>query len=440
MKQLILFLLLGTCNTLFAQHTKLIQEAMNNYDYEKAIMLIDKEQPTTELLFQKGKALKSLGRNAEALHTFRQIIAGDSLNQRAFIEAAECCKQSAKYQDALKYYQKAIDIHPDNKYVRIQYISLLCNLQQYEEAFGESSVLAETDSSAVILHLQAQSLEGRTGFLDAALGCYHVIQDKYPDDYLAAANLGQIYNAMQFYEYAIEATEKYREADTTNVVVNRQNAQAYCLSGDYPMAIKRYEYLVGQRDSSFHTYYYLGVSYYATEKFYEAHDMLEIARKYDPENVNLLYYLGRACAKTSWKKQGIEYLETAIDLSLPKDSAMTRLYKGLRDCCRLGREPAKAIQAAKDQYKYDKTNHKLLYDIAIDYLFMKDNKNATHYLEAFLKTRPKDTKETAIEINKKGEVEDNMEYYYRSAMETLKKLKQKAKEEDFFKNGTLSKE
>ena len=440
MKQLILFLLLGTCNTLFAQHTKLIQEAMNNYDYEKAIMLIDKEQPTTELLFQKGKALKSLGRNAEALHTFRQIIAGDSLNQRAFIEAAECCKQSAKYQDALKYYQKAIDIHPDNKYVRIQYISLLCNLQQYEEAFGESSVLAETDSSAVILHLQAQSLEGRTGFLDAALGCYHVIQDKYPDDYLAAAKFGQIYNAMQFYEYAIEATEKYREADTTNVVVNRQNAQAYCLSGDYPMAIKRYEYLVGQRDSSFHTYYYLGVSYYATEKFYEAHDMLEIARKYDPENVNLLYYLGRACAKTSWKKQGIEYLETAIDLSLPKDSAMTRLYKGLRDCCRLGREPAKAIQAAKDQYKYDKTNHKLLYDIAIDYLFMKDNKNATHYLEVFLKTRPKDTKETAIEINKKGEVEVNMEYYYRSAMETLKKLKQKAKEEDFFKNGTLSKE
>ena len=135
MKQLILFLLLGTCNTLFAQHTKLIQEAMNNYDYEKAIMLIDKEQPTTELLFQKGKALKSLGRNAEALHTFRQIIAGDSLNQRAFIEAAECCKQSAKYQDALKYYQKAIDIHPDNKYVRIQLAcyAIFNNMKKHSE-------------------------------------------------------------------------------------------------------------------------------------------------------------------------------------------------------------------------------------------------------------------------------------------------------------------
>lgn len=438
MKQLFIFLLLCTCNVVIAQNAKHIQEAMNNYDYETAITLIDKEKPTTELLFQKGKALKSLSRNAEALDVFRQIISNDTLNQRGFIEAAECCKQMAKYQDALKYYQKAIDINPDNKYVRIQYISLLCNLQQYEEAFGESSLLAETDSSAVVLYLQAQSLEGKTGFLDAALGCYHVIQDKYPGDYLAAAKLGQIYNAMQFYEYAIEATEKYRETDTTNIVVNRQNAQAYCLSGDYPTAIERYEYLVGQRDSSFQTYYYLGVSYYATEKYYEAHDMLEIARKYDPENVNLLYYLGRACAKTSWKKQGIEYLETAIDLSLPKDSAMIRLYKGLRDCCRLGQEPVKAIQALKEQYKYDKANHKLLYDIGIDYLFMKDNNNATRYLEAFLKTRSKDTKEKAIEVNEKGEVEVNMEYYYRSATETLEKIKQKTQKENFFKNGASS--
>lgn len=439
MKQLLILLLLCTSNVLIAQNAKHIQEAMSNYDYEKVIQLIEKEKPTTELLFQKGKALQALSYNAEALETFRQIIATDTLNQRAFIEVAECCKQMGKYQDALKYYQKAIDINPHNKYVRIQYISLLCNLQQYEEAFGESSVLAETDSSAVVLHLQAQSLEGRTGYIDAALGCYHVIQDKYPNDYLAAAKLGKIYNSMQAYEYAIEATEKYRETDTTNIVVNRQNAQAYCLSRDYPTAINRYKYLVSQRDSSFHTYYYLGVSYYATEQFYEAHDMLEIARKYDPDNINLLYYLGRACAKTSWKKQGIGYLERAIELSIPTDSAMTYLYRGLRDCCRMGGERVKALQALKEQYKYDKNNHKLLYDIAMDYIFMKDSKNATHYLEIFLRTRPKDTKEKAIEV-KKGEIEVNMEYYYQSATETLEKLKQKAQKEDFFKNGTLSKE
>lgn len=433
-----LFLFLCTCHVLMAQNTKDIQDAMNNYDYEKAITLIDQEKPTVELLYFKGKALKSLSRNTEALVTFRQIISKDTLNQRAYIEAAECCRQIANYQDALKYYRKAIDINPDNKYALIQYIGLLCKLQQYEEAFGESSVLAEKDSSAVVLHLQAQSLEGRTGFIDSALGCYHVIQDKYPDDYLAAAKLGQIYNAMQFYEYAIEATEKYRENDTTNIVVNRLNAQAYCLSGNYPMAIRRYEYLVGQRDSSFQTYYYLGVSYYATEKYYEAHDMLEIARKYDPENINLLYYLGRASSKTSWRKKGIEYLETAIDLSLPKDTAMIRLYKGLQDCYDLGGEPLKAVQAAKEQYKYDRANHKLLYDISRKYLLRKDFRNAAHYLEAFLKTRPKNSTEKAVETNEKGEVEVHMEYYYRLASESLEMIKQEMKKENFFKKGAAT--
>ena len=120
MKQLLILLFLCAGNTLIAQNVKHIQEAMNSYDYEKAIQLIEKEKPTTELLFQKGKALQALSYNIEALETFRQIIATDTLNQRAFIEVAECCKQMGKYQDALKYYQKAIDINPHNKYVRIQ--------------------------------------------------------------------------------------------------------------------------------------------------------------------------------------------------------------------------------------------------------------------------------------------------------------------------------
>lgn len=41
-------------------------------------------------------------------------------------------------------------------------------------------------------------------------------------------------------------TEGYRQMDSTNVEVNRQNALAYCLHKDYPMAIKRYQDLTNQ--------------------------------------------------------------------------------------------------------------------------------------------------------------------------------------------------
>ena len=40
------------CSLLAAQTTNPIQEAMANYDYETALMLIDQETPTVPLLYQ----------------------------------------------------------------------------------------------------------------------------------------------------------------------------------------------------------------------------------------------------------------------------------------------------------------------------------------------------------------------------------------------------
>ena len=436
MKRMLLLFLLCPATLLMAQHLDPIQEAMANYDYETALSLIAQKKATTPLLLQKGKALRSLGLNMEALSTYQEIIANDSTNTRAMIEAAECCRTLAKYKQASAYYEQVLDLTPENKYVRIQYIGLLLSQQRFRDALGESSIMTEKDSSAIALHLQAQSFEGMNELLPAA-GCYYNIQEKYPADYLAAAKLGAINIAASYYDEAIEATEKYRKIDTTNIVVNRQNALAYCLKQDYSTAIRRYQYLVNQGDSSFHTCYYLGISYYAIEKYYEAHDFLEVARKYDPENVNLLYYLGRSCAKTSWKKQGVEYLERAINLSIPKDSSMVRLYIGMTDCYKMAQMYKEQLASMKERYqKYDKQNHKLLYDMAhLSISALQDKKSAEQYLEAFLKTRPKDEKDQQAKLNEKGELVLGKTNYYNAAENWLKDLKSKQKIEDFFQNG-----
>lgn len=436
MKRILLLLLFYPATLLMAQQVDPIQEAMANYDYETALSLIAQQKTTLPLLLQKGKALRSLGLNAEALSTYQEIITNDSTNTRALIEAAECCRSLAKYKQASTYYERVLDLTPENKYVRIQYIGLLLSQQKFQDALGESSLMTENDSSAIALHLQAQSFEGMNELLPAA-GCYYNIQEKYPTDYLAAAKLGAINIAASYYDEAIEATEKYRKIDTTNIAVNRQNALAYCLKQDYPTAIRRYEYLVSQGDSSFHTCYYLGISYYAIERYYEAHDFLEIARKYEPENVNLLYYLGRSCAKTSWKKQGVEYLEQAINLSLPKDSNMVRLYIGMTDCYKMAQMYKEQLASMKERYqKYDKQNHKLLYDMAhLSFTALKDKKSTERYLETFLKTRPKDEKAEQANLNEKGELVLGMANYYNAAAQWLKDLQSKQKIEDFFQNG-----
>lgn len=438
MKRIILLAFLCTTTLVMAQRINHVQEAIANYDYEAALTLIAKEKPTIPLLLQKGKAQRGLGMNTEALSTYQEIITNDTANTRAYIEAAECCRSLAKYQQALKYYEQALDLNPENKYVRIQYIGLLLSLQKFQDALGESSLMTEKDSSAIALHLQAQSFEGM-GELLPATGCYYNIQEKYPDDYLAAAKLAALNIAGSYFNEAIEATEKYRQIDTTNIAVNRQNALAYCLNKDYPTAIQRYKYLVSQGDSSFHTCYYLGISYYAEEKYYEAHDFLEAARKHDPENVNLLYYLGRACAKTSWKKLGVEYLEKALDLTIPKDSNMVRLYIGMTDCYKMAQMPKEQIESIRERYrKYDKQNHKLLYDMAFIYFYsLKDKKNTERCLEAFLKTRPKEDKEEEAKLNERGELVLGTKNYYNAAANWLKDIQSKQKIEDFFLGGNV---
>lgn len=123
MKHWILLLYLGFSVMLRAQNTASVQEAMANYDYKTVIRLIDEESASPQLLIQKAKALKGLGRTAEALSTLQHIIIELPKNQQALVEAAECCRQLSKFNEALgvlsegdgtqsRTYLRTLAIHP----------------------------------------------------------------------------------------------------------------------------------------------------------------------------------------------------------------------------------------------------------------------------------------------------------------------------------------
>lgn len=71
----------------------------------------------------------------------------------------------------------------------------------------------------------------------------------------------------------------------------------------------------------------------------------------------------------------------------------------MADCYKMSQMYKEQIRSIKSRYqKYGKENHKLLYVIAYIYFHnLKDKKNTERYLEAFLKTRPKNEKENQTE-------------------------------------------
>ena len=93
---------------------------------------------------------------------------------------------------------------------------------------------------------------------------------------------------------------------------------------------------------------------------------------------------GRACSKTSWKEDGVTYLETAVSLAMPSDSVMSRLYVGLADCYKMAFQYTDQANTLLTQYeKYDRQKHKLLYDAAfIYYYYLKDVSKAERYLRS----------------------------------------------------------
>lgn len=426
--------LLSLPTSVRAQEVSPLQQAMADYDYRTALALMADEEPTEALLFQKATALKGLGRTREALRTYHDILAGDSLSVRAHIEAAECCKQLSMQRPALEHYRQALALNPRNTYARIQHIRLLLAMRRYAPALDESRhLMQESDTSAVALHLEAQSLEGLKDIVGAAK-CYALIQSRWPDDYLSTTKLANLCIDQQDYGQAIALTERYRATDSLNISVNRQNAMAYCLSQNYPMAIRRYEELLALGDSSFYTCYNLGLSYYAQEMPYEARDILETALRENPRDVNLLYYLGRTCARTSRKDDGISYMKQAIEYGIPADSTVVRLYVGLTDCYKQAHRWADHLELLKFRYRnYEPDNHRLLYNIAFDYCFpLQQPDEAERYLEAFLKTRPAN-RQAAAPVIKNGEiVADDIEHLYNAAESWLESLRTRNRTEKFF--------
>ncbi|NDV59841.1 tetratricopeptide repeat protein [Bacteroides sp. 519] len=428
MKRHLLGVLLLLSSTVWAQQSTSITEAMDNYNYKTAINLIDQQSPTPQLLFLKAKALKGLYQYAEATDLLQTIITDLPNNSQVIMELAECSRQAGRFNVAIENYEKLLKLNPNHTYAQIQYLNLLLMINKYSKAKTVCENALARDSSTVFIRMMAQCHEGLLEILSAR-DWYIKVIEKEPDDYFSVSKLANIYIQTNDYAYAIDVTEKYREKDPDNIYINRQNAQAYCLSQEHDMAVERYTQLLNQGDSTRYTCYYAGVSFFAKDRFFDAHDCLEVALKYDPQNVSILFYLAKACARTSWKNQAIEYMQQALDITIPANETVGSLYGGMVDCAKRASNWGKYMEALHLQRKYAPTNY-LIYMIGAGYQdYMKDEKNAIKYLEMYLKTKPKEANNDPTMEG--GALVLDANATYRIAESRLKKLK----EERFFRDG-----
>ena len=434
MKKLITFLLSVFPLLAFAQSETDIRKAMEAYDYETPVTSIAPAMGDSVLTPLRAQALKAMNRHAEALKEWNSLLKEDSTDTKVLIELAECYRQTNRADQASICYAKAVSLQPANKFFRQQQIRTLLAMEEYESARDASHAWLERDTlSAIGYKFLGMAYEGMAiadpEMLGNAFFAYNAAYRRDSLDAQTVAHIASIFNDNSQFAEAVDVTETYRLTDTLNVDVNRQNAKAYCMLKEYKTAVSRYEALKAMGDRSFTTLYYLGVSQYVDNWPYGARENLLEAHKKNPMDVNVLYYLAKSSARSSWKEEGVAYMNKAFDIVVPKDSMMTRLYDGLLECYRFHTkaDPYEKIEVMKEAYPYTK-KYTLFYQIAEIYDYQKDYANAVHYYEKYMTLVPKDKQ---VALDDEGNPLPNVDTLYQKARRRVEKIKV----EDFFRNG-----
>lgn len=434
MKKLMILLLAILPILAHAQTEEEIRKALDAYDYETPIARIAPVSGDSVLAPLRAQALKAMGRHAEALEEWDSLLDADSTNTRALIEVAECYRLTGRSERASVCYGKAVALRPGNKYFRQQHIRTLLATEDYGAARDASHAWLEQDTlSATAYKFLGMAYEGMvTDDPEAVQDAFFAYNAAYRRDSLdgqTVAHIAAIFNNNNQFAEAVDVTETYRLTDTLNMDVNRQNAKAYCMLKEYKTAVSRYEALKAMGDRSFTTLYYLGISQYCDNWPYGAQENLLKAHKKNPMDVNVLYYLAKSCARSSWKAEGVEYMNKALEIVVPEDSLMERLYDGLLDCYSVlpKADPYKKIEIIKKLYSYNK-KYTLLYRIGDIYDRQKDYANAVHYYEKYMALVPKDRQ---VPLDEDGKLIEGAETLYQKIRRRVEKIKV----EDFFRNG-----
>jgi tetratricopeptide (TPR) repeat protein len=402
--------------------------AMDRYEYDRVLTLLPADCTDAARLTVRARALSALNRTAEARATWQALSEQDSLLVQPWVEQAECCKRMGKLTQAADLYQRAVSLQPENPYFRQQRIRVLLAAAQYESARDACHDWLDRDTlSPTGYKLLGQTYEGMQDYV-RAFASYNQAYNRDATDPQVVASIAGLFNDNQQYPNAAYVSEVFRrQVDSTDVDVNRQYAKALFMQKQYRPAILCYQDLQRQGDNSFTTLYYLGLSQYSNREYSESYATLLTAHQMNPNDVNVLYHLGRAASKSRRPDDAVDYIEEAIALSTPSDSLMSRLYGGLADCYGIPSHWQERLEAYKMRYQYGH-QEVTLYAIASLYEQMNHPTEALTYYTKF--TTELDRSQAHLQ-NPDAAQREKLRSLYEDAMIRIKQLKTEA----FFREG-----
>lgn len=189
---------------------------------------IQKFNTSAQSRFQKAKDLRLQGFFAEAGYEFAQAASDENFKEKSYEQIADIMKVLGNDPKSGEYYQKAIDLKPDDPGLRLKHARVLDRLEQNDAAAAEyNNTLARGGDDPEILY----SLER----------IYRQKLAQTPNDPATITNLGAILQKENKFDEALQYYTQASQIDPANVTTRLNVGTLYQQKKSYDSAIAAYD-------------------------------------------------------------------------------------------------------------------------------------------------------------------------------------------------------
>jgi len=394
MKPFLFILFMGIACYSSGQDRDTLKIYYENFEFNKVIDHVTqmKDDADTEMLNLKALSLKKLNKHEQAASVYEKIYTQDTSNTRYLIELANCHYMTDNFKEAALMYQKALLIRPGNPYLYKQLGETFFENDDFTKAIQYYHFVYKIDSSHYIARQLARSYENLER-VDTAIYYYEKTLAIKPKDFFSSYTMANLLRKKKEYDEAAAVTISYLAYDSLKYKMWQLNGLINFLNKKYDASIQAFENCLALGDTSTTTAKHLGYCYFKTKKYKLAKDYLQRTFEEDTTNIDVCYLLGLSCSRSIYKKLGIDYLNKALELTIPKPSFLSQLYQDLASAQTAHYKYNEALFSYTEALKLTPGDTLLIFKIASHYDNWLDNKEkALVYYQHFLLTKPRDEK------------------------------------------------
>jgi len=365
-----------------------IELAYLNKQYDSVLVfseqLLSKDSLNWKAYFYRGKAFSGKNKYFKALEVFEKAQTRDSANALIGNSLAEIYDFIGRDEDAIAIYY--------NQYLRdtmkMEPIVNLANIFRKKREYGSAIFYyqraVELDPENFYYYKQLAFCYDKINIPDGSIEYYNVALRMNPYDVMMYVQLANILNSGRDFKSALEVCEQGLSYYKDEHQLLKLKAYSLYLNKNFDASIVEFNNLLEKGDSSFFNLKYQGLAYYEKKNFENAIQSLKKAKEYNDQDPETLFYLGSAHARDGNAEQGVFNLYRSKRLLDPSPKEISNIYSEIAFAYQEQEKYKLALEFLKKAYKAESSPILAFKMAQVNDYFLNDKKLAIDYYEGYL--------------------------------------------------------